>query len=424
MSAAEDLRLLMIQQRGDHAGAVPWILDERGHRIPGYDDERRLSQVRAGLMRHERVSAHTADASAEDVDRALRRLHEPDYLRALGRVSGRAPVLMAELAEPGLEPDTPVCAQAVATAREGVGTAICAARAILAGARFSYALCRPPGHHAGPGWLGGYCYLNNAAAAAQTLRDGGFAQVAILDLDLHYPNGTAALLERMADTTLHSLHGSTGANLPWERVRPRTDREHLVAFRSAPSSERYLAALARCAHTRSRSCRCDRAVARLRPRGGRSPRLLVLSGARLRADRAPAGPHRAARLRRPGGRLRAGVSRRLQPRFRRRPAECGTTMSASEQEISSAASGLEPFRRRLDLLDAEIAGRLGERFEVCREIALYKREHDIPMMQPDRVEQVRSRYLARGAEVQLPADFTADAVRAADRRHLSRWRTS
>lgn len=83
-------------------------------------------------------------------------------------------------------------------------------------------------------------------------------------------------------------------------------------------------------------------------------------------------------------------------------------MSASEQEISSAASGLEPFRRRLDLLDAEIAGRLGERFEVCREIALYKREHDIPMMQPDRVAQVRSRYLARGAEVQLPADFTAD----------------
>lgn len=83
-------------------------------------------------------------------------------------------------------------------------------------------------------------------------------------------------------------------------------------------------------------------------------------------------------------------------------------MSASEHEISSASSGLEPFRRRLDRLDAEIAGRLGERFAVCREIALYKREHDIPMMQPDRVAQVRSRYLARGAEVRLPADFTAD----------------
>ncbi len=78
-----------------------------------------------------------------------------------------------------------------------------------------------------------------------------------------------------------------------------------------------------------------------------------------------------------------------------------------EAEERPAASGLKPFRRRLDRLDGEIAGRLGERFAICREIAIYKREHDIPMMQPDRVEQVRARYLARGAEVQLPADFTS-----------------
>lgn len=250
---SEGARLLLIEQRRERGGAVPWILDERGRRLPGHDDGRRLSRVRAGLMRHDRVSAHTADVGAREVDRALSRLHEPAYLRALDRVSGSEPVLMAELAEPGLMPDTPVCAQAVATAREGVGTAISAARAILAGARFSYALCRPPGHHAGPGWLGGYCYLNNAAAAAQTLRDGGFARVAILDLDLHYPNGTAALLERMAGTTLHSLHGSTGANLPWERVRPRTDREHLVTFRDAPATATYLAALGRATHTLARS---------------------------------------------------------------------------------------------------------------------------------------------------------------------------
>jgi chorismate mutase-like protein len=68
---------------------------------------------------------------------------------------------------------------------------------------------------------------------------------------------------------------------------------------------------------------------------------------------------------------------------------------------------LEPFRRRLDVLDDEIARLLGERFGVCREIALFKRDHDIPMMQPERVAEVRSRYLARGAEAQLPADFTA-----------------
>jgi 4-amino-4-deoxychorismate mutase len=70
-------------------------------------------------------------------------------------------------------------------------------------------------------------------------------------------------------------------------------------------------------------------------------------------------------------------------------------------------NGLEPFRRRLDVLDEQIARLLGERFDICRQIALYKCEHGISMMQPGRVEEVRARYLARGAEVQLPEDFAA-----------------
>jgi chorismate mutase len=71
-------------------------------------------------------------------------------------------------------------------------------------------------------------------------------------------------------------------------------------------------------------------------------------------------------------------------------------------------NGLEPYRRRLDRLDEQIARLLGARFAVCREIALHKRAHDIPMMQPARVDEVRARYLARGAEVELPADFSAE----------------
>jgi acetoin utilization deacetylase AcuC-like enzyme len=245
----EGAQLLMIEQRGERDGAVPWILDARGRRTRGHDDGRRMAEVRSGLLRHRGVTARTADASPAEVERVLRRLHEPGYLDALERVRDVEPVLVAELAQPGLAPDTPVCAQAIATAREGVGAAIVAARGIVAGARFSYALCRPPGHHAGPGWLGGYCYLNNAAAAAQTLHDGGIARVGILDLDLHYPNGTAALLERIGGTTLHSLHGATGANLPWAWVRARSEREHLVAFRSPPSAETYLETVAACVDT-------------------------------------------------------------------------------------------------------------------------------------------------------------------------------
>lgn len=71
-------------------------------------------------------------------------------------------------------------------------------------------------------------------------------------------------------------------------------------------------------------------------------------------------------------------------------------------------SGLEPFRERLDVIDDQIASLLGERFEICREVAVYKSEHEIPMMQPDRVKVVRERYLERGDEVDLPAEFTAD----------------
>jgi 4-amino-4-deoxychorismate mutase len=70
-------------------------------------------------------------------------------------------------------------------------------------------------------------------------------------------------------------------------------------------------------------------------------------------------------------------------------------------------AGLEPFRQRLDVLDGEIARLLGERFEICREVAHHKRAHDIPMMQPERVVQVRERYLQRGSEANLPPEFTA-----------------
>jgi chorismate mutase len=71
-------------------------------------------------------------------------------------------------------------------------------------------------------------------------------------------------------------------------------------------------------------------------------------------------------------------------------------------------NGLEPFRRRLDALDTEIARLIGERFEVCREVADYKSNHGIAMMQPGRVAEVRARYLARGAEVNLPESFTSE----------------
>lgn len=73
-----------------------------------------------------------------------------------------------------------------------------------------------------------------------------------------------------------------------------------------------------------------------------------------------------------------------------------------------SVEGLEPFRRRLDAIDDEIARLLGERLQICREVAAFKSEHGIPMMQPDRVKVVRERYLERGAEHDLPQQFSSD----------------
>ncbi len=68
-----------------------------------------------------------------------------------------------------------------------------------------YALCRPPGHHAGPDFMGGYCYLNNAAIAAESLRSQG-GKVAILDIDYHHGNGTQAVFYAVPEVWYGSVH--------------------------------------------------------------------------------------------------------------------------------------------------------------------------------------------------------------------------
>jgi acetoin utilization deacetylase AcuC-like enzyme len=83
------------------------------------------------------------------------------------------------------------------------------------GARSAAALTRPPGHHAGADFFGGYCFLNNAALAAQTLRDGGAWHVAVLDIDYHHGNGTQSILYERADVLTVSLHGDPRTEYPF-----------------------------------------------------------------------------------------------------------------------------------------------------------------------------------------------------------------
>lgn len=70
-------------------------------------------------------------------------------------------------------------------------------------------------------------------------------------------------------------------------------------------------------------------------------------------------------------------------------------------------TGLGSFRTRLDRIDEQLVELFAARFDICREIAEHKRVHGIPMMQGDRVAEVRANYERRGAELHVPVAFTA-----------------
>lgn len=100
----------------------------------------------------------------------------------------------------------PVLAQTWQAAYWAAQSAISAAALVLAGSdRVAYALCRPPGHHAAADLFGGYCYVNNAAVAANWLVQQG-QRVAILDLDYHHGNGTQSIFYGRSDVLVCSIH--------------------------------------------------------------------------------------------------------------------------------------------------------------------------------------------------------------------------
>jgi acetoin utilization deacetylase AcuC-like enzyme len=91
-------------------------------------------------------------------------------------------------------------------ARAAVDCALTAADLVVGGEPLAYALCRPPGHHATRSGYGGSCYLNSAAAAAESLRRHGFDRVAVVDVDAHHGNGTAAIFYDRDDVLYGSVH--------------------------------------------------------------------------------------------------------------------------------------------------------------------------------------------------------------------------
>jgi acetoin utilization deacetylase AcuC-like enzyme len=111
--------------------------------------------------------------------------------------------------------ETSISAGTWQAALAAVDVALTAAQQVTGGARSAFALCRPPGHHAASDLYGGYCFLNNAAIAAQWLRDQGAARVAILDVDFHHGNGTQDIFYDRNDVLFVSLHGNPQEAFPY-----------------------------------------------------------------------------------------------------------------------------------------------------------------------------------------------------------------
>jgi acetoin utilization deacetylase AcuC-like enzyme len=100
-------------------------------------------------------------------------------------------------------------------AKAGADAAASAAALLLAGERAAFCCTRPPGHHAGADFMGGYCFLNNAAIAAQALINGGCAKVALLDVDYHHGNGTQDIFYERDDVLFVSIHGDPLTEYPF-----------------------------------------------------------------------------------------------------------------------------------------------------------------------------------------------------------------
>lgn len=96
-------------------------------------------------------------------------------------------------------------AQVALTAQEKIGVR----------ERSAFALCRPPGHHAGANFMAGFCYFNNAAIAAQAFLDQGAKRVSILDVDYHHGNGTQEIFYNRDDVQFLSLHGDPVFEYPF-----------------------------------------------------------------------------------------------------------------------------------------------------------------------------------------------------------------
>lgn len=122
---------------------------------------------------------------------------------------------IARLGLYSMDNGTPMVAGTWTAVKVGADAAVSAAGLISAGEKSVFCATRPPGHHAGADFMGGYCFLNNAAVAAQALRGDGCDRVAVLDVDYHHGNGTQSIFYDRSDVLYVSIHGDPRMEFPF-----------------------------------------------------------------------------------------------------------------------------------------------------------------------------------------------------------------
>ena len=211
----------------------------RGERVPCFESPARAGFVREALLARG-LALHEPDTDSRPV---LARVHDARYLQFLRTAwdqwlalePGNAtrqpfpsvwPVrtlrsdveplnFTARLGLYSMDNGSPLSAGTWAAAKAAADAAASAAARLAEGVRAVFCATRPPGHHAGADFMGGYCFLNNAAVAAQALRNGGCGRVAVLDVDYHHGNGTQSIFYDRDDVLFVSIHGDPRTEYPF-----------------------------------------------------------------------------------------------------------------------------------------------------------------------------------------------------------------
>ena len=208
----------------------------RGELVPSFEMPARVAYILRALER----AGMAVEAPREFAPQALLRVHDAGFIEFLRnahaqwRAAGMSgSMLPSGFPARGLRRDripagingmmgyyafdagTPIVEGTWDAALASAHSALTAAALVAEGERNAFALCRPPGHHAGHSTYGGYCYLNNAALAAQELRDRGSARVAVLDVDYHHGNGTQEIFYARDDVLFASIHGTPDTEYPY-----------------------------------------------------------------------------------------------------------------------------------------------------------------------------------------------------------------